>query len=163
MPSAYLADDHDRLDALFHQATHNILEIDLDAYQQFRQGLMRHIGIEEKIVFPSLIKHHGEVAKVITTRLRSDHGAIVALLVPTPDPSVIATLTAILNTHNEFEESADGVYSMIAALGEQEAQSLLHQMQQAPVVPTHPTKPTAEVVEITKRAVARAGYEWIEQ
>lgn len=163
MPARYLASDHDRIDAYFVQATANIKAIELDVYQQFRSGLMRHIGIEEKIVFPKLIEHHGEVAKQIASRLRSDHGAIVALLVPTPNAEVIATLSAILSAHNDFEEGATGVYSMIAALDEQATHAMLLQMQQAPEVPTHPTKPTHEVIEITKRAVARSGYAWVEK
>lgn len=163
MPASYLAADHDRIEAFFVQAIENINAIDMDAYQQFRSGLMRHIGIEEKIVFPKLIEHLGEEAKQMAVRLRSDHGAIVALLVPTPDVEVIATLNAILSAHNDYEEGANGVYSMLAVLDEQTTQAMLLQMQQAPEVPTHPTKPTMDVIEITKRAVARAGYAWVEK
>lgn len=163
MPSNYLANDHDRLDVLFGKATADVKSIDADIYQEFRSGLMRHIGIEEKIVFPALVAAYGEIAKSMTIRLRSDHGAIVALLVPTPNVSVIANLSAILSTHNDFEEGANGVYSLLGALDGDVKASIRQQMEQAPEVPTHPTKPADEVIEVTKRAVARAGYVWLEE
>ena len=49
----FLADDHDRLDVLLRSAVTPSGEIDLVSYQEFRAGLLRHIGIEEKILFPA--------------------------------------------------------------------------------------------------------------
>ena len=45
--AGYLADDHARLDALLTRGT-----TDPAAYADFRRGLLRHIGMEEKILLP---------------------------------------------------------------------------------------------------------------
>jgi hypothetical protein len=47
----YFADDHRRLDALLERAMSDPENIDAAAYAQFRSGLLKHIGVEEK-VFP---------------------------------------------------------------------------------------------------------------
>ena len=47
-----LAEDHRRLDALLHSATSAADHIDQAVYDQFRAGLLRHIGMEEKLLLP---------------------------------------------------------------------------------------------------------------
>ena len=44
----YLADDHTRLGALLEKAWAKPGLIDREAYAEFRAGLLRHIGLEEK-------------------------------------------------------------------------------------------------------------------
>ena len=46
----FLVEDHRRLEALLHQA---VAHVDQGAYAQFRAGLLRHIGMEEKILIPA--------------------------------------------------------------------------------------------------------------
>ena len=48
----FLAADHVRLDGLLTVARAGD-RIDADAYEQFRAGLLRHIGMEEKILLPA--------------------------------------------------------------------------------------------------------------
>ena len=48
----YLADDHRRLDALLERAMSDPENIDAAAYAQFRSGLLKHIGVEEKVFLP---------------------------------------------------------------------------------------------------------------
>ena len=50
------------------------------------------------------------VAPRHAAKLRLDHGAFAALLVPTPTPAIIAALRAILGAHNVVEEGPGGVY-----------------------------------------------------
>ena len=49
----YLADDHARLDDALRRATRDSDRIDQTAYAEFREGLLRHIGMEEKILLPA--------------------------------------------------------------------------------------------------------------
>jgi hypothetical protein len=55
----YLADDHERLDALFERAVSDPENIDMSAYGQFRSGLLKHIGMEEKILLPAARRMRG--------------------------------------------------------------------------------------------------------
>ena len=48
----YLADDHRRLDAFLERAMSDPENIDAAAYAQFRSGLLKHIGVEEKVFLP---------------------------------------------------------------------------------------------------------------
>ena len=52
----YLAGDHERLDALLERAMSDPEKIDAAAYAQFRSGLLKHIGMEEKVLFPAARK-----------------------------------------------------------------------------------------------------------
>src|SRR4051812_47661502 len=108
----YLANDHDRLDALLECALGSAEGIDNESYAEFRKGLLRHIGMEEKIVFPAMVKRLGKKRASIIDRLHSDHGAIVSLLAPPPSPSVVLTLQSILHAHNRLEEQVDGLYEL---------------------------------------------------
>ena len=47
----YLATDHERLDALLERVVSDPGNIDAAAYAQFRDGLLKHIRMEEKVLF----------------------------------------------------------------------------------------------------------------
>jgi iron-sulfur cluster repair protein YtfE (RIC family) len=51
--SGLFADDHRRLEALLDRATAGSGPIDRELFEQFRAGLLRHIGMEEKVLFPA--------------------------------------------------------------------------------------------------------------
>jgi len=55
----YLSDDHVRLDALLSRATAKPGAIDLEPFDEFRKGILRHISMEEKIVLPAIAKWQG--------------------------------------------------------------------------------------------------------
>src|SRR5512144_53214 len=106
----YLSADHDRLDALLQRATAQTNTVDAAAYGEFRAGLLKHIGMEEKILLPAAQRARGGTPLPSATRLRLDHGALAALLVPTPSPAIVATIRRILAPHNRLEEEPGGVY-----------------------------------------------------
>jgi hypothetical protein len=155
----YLAQDHDRLDVLLQRATMNINEINIQIYDEFRKGLLRHISMEEKIVFPAVVRFQSSHL-ILVARLRLDHGAITALLVPTPSASIIATLQSILAIHNAMEEETGGVYQVFDNLSVSDSPRLLKELQSVPDVRVLPTKPQKDVIAATQRAVARAGYKF---
>ena len=156
----YLSADHDRLDALLESATANRAAVDMATYSEFRKGLLRHISIEEKIVLPAIAKWQRGRKSALADRLRLDHGAIVSLLVPPPSRSIILTLRSILTVHNALEEGEGGLYEQFGALAGSEAETMLDKLKAAPdvLVLQHNEQPDA--VEVTKRAVVRAGYEF---
>ena len=53
--------DHRRLDDLLNKATEASDEIQLEHYQRFRTGLLTHIKMEEKVLFPAAQKANGGI------------------------------------------------------------------------------------------------------
>jgi hypothetical protein len=155
----YLADDHERLDALLKRAISDPENIDMSAYAQFRSGLLKHIGMEEKILLPAARRIRGGEPLPVAAKLRLDHGALTALLVPSPTPQVIAAIRTILKLHNAIEEDPGGMYETCEELAGPEVDEILRQLQEAPEVKVLPHVDTPFVMEAARRALARAGYD----
>lgn len=157
--SEYLAADHDRLDGLLRRATSDAGAIDMGSYDAFRGGLLRHIAMEERSVFPAVARRPEDGQDAVLERLRLDHGALAALLVPPPNPDIIATLRSILSVHNALEEKDGGIYRLLDRLPEAEKSELLETLKATPRVPVAPYNEKPGVIDATRRAVARAGYQ----
>jgi hypothetical protein len=155
----YLADDHRRLDALLGRAMSDPENIDAVAYAQFRSGLLKHIGMEEKVLLPAAQKLRGGEPLPVAPRLRLDHGALAALLVPSPTAPVVAAIRAILKVHNPIEEDLGGMYDQCEELAEAEADQILRQLQNFSEVRVLPHVDNPFVMDATRRALARAGYD----
>ena len=80
----FLADDHARLDLLLQRAFADPNRIDLQAYSEFRSGLLKHIAMEEKVLLPTAQQAQDGEPLPIAAKLRIQHGALAALLVPSP-------------------------------------------------------------------------------
>jgi len=156
--SRLLSDDHLRLDTLLTRATMRRSEIDQTAYAEFRKGLLKHIGMEEKMLLPAAQRARGGEPLPAAAKLRLDHGAIAALLVPTPTPAIIATLRRILSAHNAVEEGPGGVYEATEQLVGAGGEALLAQLRGAPEVPVHAHVDGPRIMDAARRALARAGY-----
>jgi hypothetical protein len=76
-----LRQDHDRLDALVRPSVAGDA-LDAAGYETFRARLLRHIGIEEKILIPFVRGRLSEPALAVAKQLKLDHAALAALLVP---------------------------------------------------------------------------------
>ena len=153
----YLADDHERLDALLERAISDPANIDMSAYAQFRSGLLKHIGMEEKILLPAARRIRGGEPLPVAAKLRLDHGALTALLVPSPTASIIGVIRAILKAHNPIDPG--GMYDQCEELAGAEFDAILRQLQEAPDVKVLPHVDTPFVMEAARRALARAGYQ----
>ncbi len=151
--------DHARLDDLLSRAAAEPGRIDSAPYHEFRRGLLRHISMEEKILLPAAQRLNGGQPLPAAARLRLDHGALAALLVPSPTAQIVAALQTILAAHNQLEEAPDGVYDTLDKMAQAEADELMMRLQQAPVVPVSPFNDGPKVMPATRRALARAGYE----
>jgi hypothetical protein len=134
----FLADDHDRLDKFLSSAVTPSGEVDPASYAEFRAGLLRHIGIEEKILFPASQRANGGSPHPTVARLHRDHGALALLLVPTPTADIVAEVRSILEAHNEIEEGPDGVYAACDRLLGDELQAVLEQLKSYPPVKVAP-------------------------
>ncbi len=154
----FLAEDHDRLDALFHEASADPGRVNMNAYAAFRSGLLHHIRMEETVLLPAALKLQGGRPLAIADRIRLDHGALTALMVPPPDRTILNTIRSILQVHNALEEQEGGMYHVCEQLAGEEAESLLRQLKSVPEVPLHPHNPKPEILEATRRAVERAGH-----
>jgi hypothetical protein len=156
----YLSEDHDRLDALFQRAFVTPGVIGMEPYAEFRRGLLRHIAMEEKVMLPAIARSQGGKQAAVAGRLRLDHGAIAALMVPPPSASIAAALRSILLGHNALEEQDGGVYQLCEHLAGREAENLLKELKAVPEVPVMPHNARPEILEATRRALIRAGYDF---
>jgi hypothetical protein len=154
----FLTADHRRLDALLERAGDCTSADGLAAYHEFRRGLLKHIGIEEKILLMAAQRLRGEPLEQ-AARLRSDHGALVALLMPAPTPIIVRALRAVLAAHNPIEEGPGGVYDICEKLAQAEAGELMRKIREAPEVPTNPNLTNPRIIDATRRALVRAGYD----
>lgn len=156
----YLAADHRRIEALLAAGAPDGRFGDPEVYARFRGGLLRHIAIEEKILLTAARERRGGEPLPVAARLRLDHGAIAALLVPTPTPAVVATLRAILAAHNPVEEGPGGLYETCEELLGAGAQALVARMRALPEPPLAPLNDGQRAADAIQRALVRAGYEW---
>ena len=153
-----LAEDHRRLEQLLDSAVASTGSVNQGIYDQFRVGLLRHIGIEEKILLPAAQRLNGGQPLSIAPQLRLDHGAIVSLLMPTPTARLVSTLRRILDAHNILEEGSAGLYEQCDRLVGSELEPLLEKIKAAPDVAVLPHSDTPAVYGAVTRALDRAGY-----
>ncbi len=156
----FFTEDHHRLEGLLNKATEQPNEIEMNAYHQFRTGLLRHIKMEEKTLFPAAKKADPTLMQELIPRYRLEHGALTALLVPPPTLSIVKTIRYILEIHDLAEEEPGGLYDICEALTNNQTEELLKQLAQTEDVPVHPCNPAPIAIESAKRALARAGYDF---
>ncbi|MCB9596259.1 MAG: hemerythrin domain-containing protein [Sandaracinaceae bacterium] len=154
--AAYLRADHDRIDALFDAAIADPEQFDHDAFERARAGLLRHIGIEEKILLPYARRRRGGEPLALASVLRREHGAIASLLVPTPDHALVAELREILGPHNQREEQEGGLYPILEALAGDDVDELLARARAAPEVPTAKHFDGPRATRTAREALARS-------
>ncbi len=132
----YLLEDHQRLEGLLSAAT-RAPAFDHEAFETFRAGLLRHIAIEEKLLFPAARRARNGVPITRAHRLRIEHGAIGSLLVPTPDHALCAEIALLFHDHHVLEEEPeDGVYVECERLiSAEESRALLERARAFPAVP----------------------------
>jgi len=161
--TAFLIEDHRRLDMLLQSAVAQVGSVDQGRYDQFRAGLLRHIGMEEKILLPAAQRLRGGEPLPIASKLRLDHGAIASLLMPPPTVAIVATIRAVLKVHNTIEEGLGGLYKTCDELAGSEAAQLLAKLQAAPEVTVLPCSDGPAVMPAVQRALERAGYDFHEK
>ncbi len=153
----YFFGDHRELEEALEKAAAG-KEIDSEAYDRFRVGILRHIGLEEKVLLPALEPLTKDLLKPALEQIRLDHGAITALMVPPPTHGILRAVRSILEKHNILEESKEGLYDVCEQLPFDVVQKIVQQVRSAPPVKLVPNNPGPGIMDATRRAVERAGY-----
>jgi hypothetical protein len=157
----FFAADHRRLDALLKRALAVPGQVDLVPFGEFRAGILKHIGMEEKVLFPAArFARHAPLD--LAARLRVDHGAIAALLVPTPTPSLVAEIVSVLGPHNRREEEPGGAYEACDEMSLAEAERLVQQLRAFPEVPLKPYNDGPAVHAHIQQALEQSRRQWRE-
>jgi hypothetical protein len=157
--TAWLAEDHLRLEALLAEAVAARAFLHRPAFDLFRAGLLRHIAIEEKILLPAAREARGGEPLPEARRLRIDHGALAALLVPPPTPELVAELRTILEPHNVVEEGPAGVYATCEALLAPRAEELAARIREYPAVKVAAYFDGSRVVRTAAEALRISGQQ----
>lgn len=151
-------EDHERLDEHLARAVADPERIDLGEFGRFRAGLLRHIGIEEKILLPTARRLRGGDPLPVARRLNRDHSALATLLVPTPTRPIVAAIRRILTAHNPLEEDEGGMYDQVdALLTPSEAEDLVDRVRTTPDPPLAPYSDNARVLARIARLLEDAG------
>jgi hypothetical protein len=156
----FFSNDHRRIDELLDKATENPDDLQMDYYHQFRTGLLKHIKMEEKILFPAAQKANVNVPLPLAAKLRLDHGALTSLMVVPPSAEVIKVLRFVLDKHDFLEEEPGGMYDVCVKLTEGETNDLLQQLENVTEVPVHPYNKADYALDVAKRTLLRAGFEF---
>lgn len=134
----FMSDDHTRIDALLAAALLPDGGIDRHVYAFFRHDLLRHIAMEEKVLFPYVRARQSGEPLAIAARLHEDHGLIAKLLVPSPTPQLVEELRALLARHNALEEGASALYATCDGVAGSESPDLVERLRAQPSVPLAP-------------------------
>jgi 3-oxoacyl-[acyl-carrier-protein] synthase III len=156
----FFTKDHHRIDTLLNKAIAQPGEIKMEYYHQFRTGLLRHIKMEEKTLFPAAKKANPAVMQKLIPRYRLEHGALTALMVPPPTLSLIKVIRYVLEKHDMAEEEPGGLYDVCETLTQGQTQELLDQLGDTEEVPVHLHNKAPIALESARRALARAGYDY---
>jgi hypothetical protein len=157
----FFSADHRRLDALLKHSIAEPGRVDLAPFGEFRAGLLRHIGMEEKVLFVAARRARGGEPLGLAARLRVDHGAIAALLVPTPTPALVGQILSVLVPHNRREEEPGGVYDACdEALGPVEGERLAGELRAFPEPPLKPYNDGPEIQRHIEENLALARRQW---
>jgi hypothetical protein len=156
----FFTNDHQRIDDLLNKATENPDNMKAEFYHQFRTGLLKHIKMEEKILFPSAQKANGDIPLPLVAKLRLDHGALTTLLVLPPSHEVIKVLRFVLDKHDLLEEEPGGMYDVCEKLTEGATNDLLQELGKVTEVPVHPYNEADYALEVAKRTLLRAGFDF---
>jgi hypothetical protein len=150
----YLADDHDRLGVLLDRALAGAEQIDLGPYTEFRAGLLRHIGLEERLLFPSARQGGDAAILAVIRRLHQDHALFAAMLVPTPTVDLLSQLRDRLGEHNLREEGPGGVYEVAERIAGASVDALANELRAGPearVAPHYDTELARNNIQVLLR------------
>ncbi|MCK9481605.1 MAG: hemerythrin domain-containing protein [Bacteroidia bacterium] len=156
----FFTNDHREIESLLDSADSASDAIKMQPYNEFRTRLLTHIKMEEKVLFPAAQEANGGVALALQAKLRLDHGAITALMVPPPTKELIRVIRFVLEAHDRLEEDAGGMYEICENLTEAKTEELLNNLRQTPPVPVVKFNPAPFALESAKRSLKRAGFDY---
>jgi hypothetical protein len=128
----FMVADHACIDGLLKSAMASAT-VDVAAFEAFRESLLRHIGMEEKILVP-LLRDRG-APWPHAQQMRREHGEIAKLLVPTPTIELCDRICDALARHNPIEENEGGLYAACDAAAGADGERVVERLRAAPRVP----------------------------
>ncbi len=134
----FMVEEHTSLDRLLATSEGRDGSVDGTIYARFRHDLLRHIGMEEKVLLPYARARRGGSPLEIAAQLRRDHGEIARLLVGSPSSLRLVALREILERHNALEEGDEGLYAACDALAGAESAAVVTKLREQPTVPLAP-------------------------
>lgn len=158
----FFTNDHHRVEGLLDKAVENAGEINAEYYSKFRTALLTHIKMEEKILFLAAQKANDNVPLPLAAQLRLEHGAITALMVPSPTHDIIKVLRFVLEKHDLVEEKEGGMYEACESITQHQTQEILDQLMSVTEVPVLKHNDIPLAMEAAKRALIRAGFDFDE-
>jgi len=142
--AAYMRADHDRLDQLRRNG----------AWRELHGAVLRHIGLEERILLPGVRRWRGGAPLPEAARLRDDHTAIAILLIQPPSAETRRCLARILESHRALEEGTGGLYDVCDALAGHDAWAVAQRLRSAPDLILKPCPDRARVDHQVERVLA---------
>lgn len=100
---------HRRLDWLLGEAVGDQQRLDAGAYTAFRETMLRHIGIEEKVLLAGL--REAGVPWSRAAAIHREHAAFAALLAGEPDLAVALEVDRLFTQHLRLEEGPEGLFA----------------------------------------------------
>lgn len=101
-----------------HQALRSLLReclgphgVDAARFDEFRQRLLQHIAVEEKVLLPALEQKLGHPT-LTHDEVRKDHAGVAALCVPAPNRAWVEALMQQLEEHHRVEEGEHGFFAL---------------------------------------------------
>lgn len=159
---AFFEADHRRLNELLPRAIGEPDRIDMAVFGEFRALLLKHIGMEEKILYLAGRLALGTTPRIFS-KLRVDHGALASLLVPTPTRAIAEDLLSILVPHGQREEEEGGVYDIcLDAISPELAAFLLEELRAFREVPLKPHNDDPVVFEHIRANLELSRRQWLE-
>ncbi|TQD39035.1 hemerythrin domain-containing protein [Haloflavibacter putidus] len=156
----FFTEDHRRLDTLLEKATKDPDNVDKDLYREFRIGLLTHIKMEEKVLFPAAKIANGGEPLPNFERFRLEHGAITTLMAVPPNKELLKVLGHVLEKHDEAEEIKGGMYDICENLTQGQTEEILEQLKKVTPVPVLEPNASPAVLKAAKRILKRAGYDY---
>jgi hypothetical protein len=155
----FLSQHHTDLDDLLKKTIADPERLDFDAYATFREGLLWHIGVEEKILFAAAKAAQRGTPIPVASTLRLHHAALASLLVMTPRRAVIDAIRKILSEHNPLEENSGGVYDQCETLIGNDSEAILSRIQSAPAVALASYADSEISLQTARTCLKNAGFE----
>lgn len=156
----FFTEDHHRVEGFLNKATAIPGQIDENYYHQFRVGLLKHIKMEEKILFPAAQKANNNEPIPLAAKLRLDHGALTALMVVPPTDDLIKVIRYVLEKHDILEEEPGGMYDICEGLTQHQTHEILEELNKATEVPVQAHNKADYVLDVAKRSLQRAGFDY---
>lgn len=152
---ALLEADHRGIQRLL-EASRSGSGVDLEAYDAFRARLLRHMAIEDELLFRAASAARGGAA--FDPRLQLEHRAMATLLLPTPDRALLSEIRELMLDHDEREDREGGAYDRCESLLGERIEGLVDAARTypfAPLPPRHDGEGTARTASDALRLASR--------